>query len=68
MFYLGHEGAGRVVAVGAGVVGVDIGTNVVVYGPWGCGTCWHCAQGLENYCPRAAELGIAPPGLGARTP
>lgn len=62
---LGHEGAGRVVAVGDGVVGVDIGTNVVVYGPWGCGTCWHCAQGLENYCPRAAELGIAPPGLGA---
>ena len=62
---LGHEGAGTVVAVGAGVVGVDIGTNVVVYGPWGCGICWHCAQGLENYCPRAAELGIAPPGLGA---
>ncbi|PTR32285.1 alcohol dehydrogenase-like protein [Rhodococcus sp. OK519] len=62
---LGHEGAGSVAAVGAGVTDLEIGTNVVVYGPWGCGRCWHCAQGLENYCSRARELGIAPPGLGA---
>lgn len=62
---LGHEGAGTVVEVGAGVTGVDIGTNVVVYGPWGCGTCWHCSRGEENYCSRAAELGIMPPGLGS---
>ncbi|WP_227983438.1 NAD(P)-dependent alcohol dehydrogenase [Nocardia spumae] len=62
---LGHEGAGTVAAVGDGVRGLDLGTNVVVYGPWGCGTCWFCAQGLENYCSRAAELGIFPPGLGA---
>lgn len=62
---LGHEGAGRVAAVGAGVHGVELGTNVVVYGPWGCGTCWFCSQGQENYCSRAAELGIFPPGLGA---
>jgi alcohol dehydrogenase, propanol-preferring len=62
---LGHEGAGTVVEVGAGVSGIDIGTNVVVYGPWGCGTCWHCSRGEENYCSRAAELGITPPGLGS---
>jgi propanol-preferring alcohol dehydrogenase len=62
---LGHEGAGRVVELGPGATGIDVGTDVVVYGPWGCGNCWHCAQGLENYCSRAAELGIAPPGLGA---
>ncbi|WP_067688901.1 NAD(P)-dependent alcohol dehydrogenase [Nocardia jejuensis] len=62
---LGHEGAGTVAAVGAGVREVEIGTNVVVYGPWGCGVCWFCAQGLENYCSRAAQLGIFPPGLGA---
>ncbi|MEU0542679.1 NAD(P)-dependent alcohol dehydrogenase [Nocardia sp. NPDC005978] len=62
---LGHEGAGRVAKLGAGVQGIDVGTNVVVYGPWGCGVCWFCAQGLENYCSRAAELGIFPPGLGA---
>ncbi|CAG7598190.1 NAD(P)-dependent alcohol dehydrogenase [Rhodococcus opacus] len=62
---LGHEGAGRVAAVGAGVDDGLLGVNALVYGPWGCGQCWHCAQGMENYCSRAADLGIVPPGLGA---
>jgi len=62
---LGHEGAGRVVELGPGAEGIDVGTNVVVYGPWGCGVCHMCAQGKENYCPRAPELGINPPGLGS---
>jgi len=62
---LGHEGAGRVARLGPGVEGLEVGTSVLVYGPWGCGTCHACAQGKENYCPRAAELGIRPPGLGA---
>ena len=25
---------------------------MLVYGPWGCGVCWHCARGEENLCPR----------------
>jgi propanol-preferring alcohol dehydrogenase len=62
---LGHEGAGVVEKLGAGVDGVEIGESVAVYGPWGCGLCHACAQGQENYCTRAAELGIVPPGLGA---
>lgn len=62
---LGHEGAGIVDMLGDGVVGVEIGDSVAVYGPWGCGTCYACAQGKENYCPNAAALGIAPPGLGS---
>ncbi|MFV0309373.1 MAG: NAD(P)-dependent alcohol dehydrogenase [Desertimonas sp.] len=62
---LGHEGAGTVEALGDGASGVEVGDSVLVYGPWGCGTCWQCGQGWENYCTRAAELGIAPPGLGA---
>ena len=62
---LGHEGAGVVDALGDGVRGVAVGDPVAVYGPWGCGLCHACARGAENYCPRAAELGIAPPGLGA---
>ncbi|MBE1530179.1 propanol-preferring alcohol dehydrogenase [Actinomadura algeriensis] len=62
---LGHEGAGTVAAVGDGVRGVEIGESVAVYGPWGCGACVMCAQGKENYCVRADELGIMPPGLGA---
>jgi len=62
---LGHEGVGEVVAVGAGVTGLELGEVVAVYGPQGCGTCVKCAEGKENYCLRAAELGIMPPGLGA---
>ncbi|WP_366146572.1 NAD(P)-dependent alcohol dehydrogenase [uncultured Pseudokineococcus sp.] len=62
---LGHEGAGTVAALGEGVTGVEVGDAVVVYGPWGCGRCVRCSAGEENYCERAAELGIAPPGLGA---
>lgn len=62
---LGHEGAGTVAALGEGVTGLALGDSVAVYGPWGCGTCPMCAQGKENYCTRAAELGIRPPGLGA---
>ncbi|MGV9451730.1 NAD(P)-dependent alcohol dehydrogenase [Streptomyces sp. NPDC003635] len=62
---LGHEGVGTVAAVGAGVTGVREGESVAVYGPWGCGTCAKCVEGKENYCLRAQELGILPPGLGA---
>ena len=62
---LGHEGAGVVDALGDGVSGVAVGDAVAVSGPWGCGLCHACARGAENYCPRAAGLGIAPPGLGA---
>ncbi|MEU8137135.1 NAD(P)-dependent alcohol dehydrogenase [Streptodolium elevatio] len=64
-FTLGHEGAGTVAALGSGVTGLSVGDAVAVYGPWGCGTCAKCAQGKENYCLRADELGIRPPGLGA---
>lgn len=62
---LGHEGAGVIDALGAGVTGLEPGTPVAVYGPQGCGRCYLCAQGKENYCPDAAGLGIFPPGLGA---
>ncbi|MFF1798518.1 alcohol dehydrogenase catalytic domain-containing protein, partial [Kitasatospora sp. NPDC058263] len=62
---LGHEGVGTVAALGAGVTGFTEGDPVAVYGPWGCGSCAKCAEGKENYCLCAAELGIHPPGLGA---
>ncbi|MHB8334888.1 MAG: NAD(P)-dependent alcohol dehydrogenase [Acidimicrobiales bacterium] len=62
---LGHEGAGIIDMVGEGVDGRHLGVEVAVYGPWGCGQCYACAQGHENYCERAAAEGIAPPGLGA---
>jgi propanol-preferring alcohol dehydrogenase len=51
--------------LGDGVEGVQVGEAYAIYGPWGCGRCHACAQGAENYCPYAADLGIAPPGLGS---
>ncbi|MXP21737.1 alcohol dehydrogenase catalytic domain-containing protein [Gordonia sp. HNM0687] len=61
---LGHEGVGVVAETGSGVTSIAEGTPVAVYGPWGCGVCHFCSGGLENYCSRAAELQITPPGLG----
>ena len=60
-FTLGHETAGTVAAVGRGVTRFDEGDRVLVYGPWGCGTCWHCATGAENLCP---HRGLGGCGLG----
>ncbi len=63
-FTLGHENAGWVHALGAGVTGLEVGQPVAVYGPWGCGRCHRCRMGAENYCERAAELPAAGGGLG----
>lgn len=62
---LGHEAVGVVAELGEGTRGVSIGDHVAVYGPWGCGRCVPCSRGEENYCTRAAERHIVPPGLGA---
>ena len=56
---LGHEGAGIVAELGPGTTGVEVGEAVLVYGPWGCGRCYACAQGKENNC----EKGIKAPGI-----
>lgn len=63
-FTLGHEGAGLVAKLGAGVTGLSVGDAVAVYGPWGCGVCRNCARGKENLCLRAHELKAAGGGLG----
>ena len=62
---LGHEIAGVVSAIGPDVTDVSEGDSVVVYGPWGCGSCRVCRTGAENLCPHARAEGIFPPGLGA---
>lgn len=53
-FIPGHEGIGRVVAVGAGVTLVEDGDLVGV--PWlysACGHCEHCLAGWETVCAEA---------------
>jgi len=64
-FTLGHENAGWVEALGAGVSGFEVGQAVAVYGPWGCGLCRRCSLGMENYCERPEVTGAKVGGLGA---
>jgi len=63
-FTLGHENAGWVEALGAGVTGFEPGQPIAVYGPWGCGHCRTCRQGMENYCEHGRETPAAGGGLG----
>ncbi|MDA8267085.1 MAG: NAD(P)-dependent alcohol dehydrogenase [Actinomycetota bacterium] len=65
-FTLGHENAGWVHALGAGVTGLEVGQPVAVYGPWGCGACIRCRLGMENYCldPASAPVPSGGGGLG----
>lgn len=60
---LGHENAGWVHSLGAGVTGISEGDAVAVYGAWGCGVCARCAVGMENYCEQPSLIGGG--GLGA---
>jgi Zn-dependent alcohol dehydrogenase len=47
---LGHEGAGMVEAIGAGVTRVAVGDHVALsWTPW-CGTCGECSRGLPQLC------------------
>ncbi len=65
-FTLGHENAGWVEKLGPGVTGFSVGDPVAVYGPWGCGHCYACRQGIETYCENAATTngGAGGGGLG----
>lgn len=64
-FTLGHENAGWISAVGAGVEGWKEGDAVAVYGPWGCGRCRTCQTSAENYCERHASIPTYGGGLGS---
>jgi len=50
---LGHEGAGLVTAVGAGVVRVKPGDRVVVTWIPSCGRCYWCVNGQPELCDEA---------------
>jgi aryl-alcohol dehydrogenase len=52
---LGHEGAGIVVAVGAGVSKVRPGDHVVLTFN-SCGVCEYCASRKPSYCPQKVPL------------
>lgn len=49
---LGHEGAGVVDAVGAGVTNVAVGDHVVLSFVPACGECWFCVHKEPHLCVR----------------
>ncbi len=58
----GHEIAGEVAEVGAGVTTLAPGDAVAVEGIASCGACRYCLAGDYHYCPRIGLLGITIPG------
>ena len=56
---LGHEAAGEVLELGAGVTDVAVGDRVVLVFVPRCGTCAACAGGTPALCPRAAAANTA---------
>jgi len=53
---LGHEGAGHVDAVGAGVAGFELGQPVLLNWAIPCGACFQCGRGADALCERTHEL------------
>jgi len=59
---LGHEVAGTVADTGPGVDHLDVGTDAVVYGGWGCGHCRVCTRGEDQLCNVLKWCGIGEDG------
>jgi L-iditol 2-dehydrogenase len=56
---LGHETAGHVAEVGAGVSGYEIGAPVAMAPAIPCRRCWECRHSLENVCANLRIMGYA---------
>ncbi len=46
----GHEGAGIVHEIGAGVVNLRVGDHVILNWAPSCGSCFYCSRGKPNLC------------------
>ncbi len=55
---LGHEGAGTVVAIGAGVTNVKVGDHVVISWVPQCGTCYTCSRDQGELCETGATASM----------
>ncbi|HMF79231.1 MAG TPA: zinc-dependent alcohol dehydrogenase family protein [Bryobacteraceae bacterium] len=55
---LGHEIAGTVDAVGAGVAGIREGDLVTIQPNTYCGACRYCRGGREHLCPNLRAYGV----------
>jgi len=59
----GHEGVGKVVALGPGVTSPAMGSHVgIKYGASACLSCAYCLMGAETCCTSATVSGFYTPG------
>ena len=59
----GHEGVGRVAALGPGTTGVDVGQQVVVNPNAYCGHCAYCRAGDLVRCANLLAVGVNRDGM-----
>src|SRR5258708_20422317 len=55
---MGHEAAGRIAAVGAGVTGLAEGGRVSLLSIYYCGACADCKRGEADLCDQRQVLGV----------
>ena len=56
---MGHEAAGRIATIGAGVEGLSEGDRVTFDSTIYCGDCPYCARGEVNLCDRRKVMGVS---------
>ncbi len=56
---MGHEAAGVIAQVGAGVSGWAEGERVTFDSTVSCGRCWYCRTGQVNLCDERRVLGVS---------
>src|SRR3954471_12305311 len=54
----GHEMAGKIAAIGAGVNGFEIGDRVMVFHHIPCGNCYYCERKVFAQCPTYKKVGV----------
>lgn len=64
--YFGHEFSGIVIDPGRGANGLKEGMRVASELVHGCGQCWYCRNGLENYCKSLNDV-LMPGGFTEQT-
>jgi len=56
---LGHEAAGTVIEIGAGVSGLAVGDRVAINPSHPCNDCAYCREGLQQHCLDMRFMGSA---------